>query len=250
MFLPSCHYPEIGHCLALLFAQFSTLLPPSTGSTKFHSGGVLSLLPSRLDRHLCRAKIAIKARTGKEAGAAPGGRGRTFDPGKASPNGTETKDQRQYRKFYLSNIESNDRESREDSIFRLPSLPNGFSLFQNFFFLAADTREEGGGRVRRVLREAKNNQGRQRRNGKWEIRKAIRFPANKERHLPPQQADQESPSIESRFLDGLNFSQVRGAQRVQFSLGFPWPAPTSENPTYASFKRRSTGSTWIKLVSP
>ena len=137
--------PAITRKLAIVSRCFLpnslSTLPPSPGSTKFHSGGALSLPPIPA-RHLCRAKIAIKARTNGKRGRPAG---RTFDLGKASPNGTETKDERQYRKFYLSNIESNDRElsPREASGFRLPSLRIGFFHLQNFFFPAADTREEG-----------------------------------------------------------------------------------------------------------
>ena len=65
--------PAITRKLAIVSRCFlpnspSALLPPSPGSTKFHSGGALFLLPIPATRHLCRAKIAIKVRTNGKSG--------------------------------------------------------------------------------------------------------------------------------------------------------------------------------------
>ena len=103
-----------------------SLPPDRSEGTKFHSDR--SPLP---DRHFGRAKIVMEARAEREKGA-----GHSIWA-RASPNGTETKDDRQYRKFYPSNIDRKEMigESRRgfgSDLFSLPS--RSPSHLQNSFF--------------------------------------------------------------------------------------------------------------------
>ena len=176
--------------------SFSTLFRSrrAAGGTQFHSESLTGTLYQTL------WSIVTKAR----AKAREPARGWTFDLGGASPNGTETKEDRQYRKFYPSNIDRNDRRVEGgfgSDLSSLPSLP----LF-GIPFLPADSPRSWYSVWRKITKEGDL--------GGMESGKLEKlFVSSKQRLLAPHQ-----PTLNRTPCTPVHVARLGGRQ-AQFHAG-------------------------------